>query len=44
MDEHPRTVAYAWDIAGSLLGTIAFTASSFLGVPPWAWVAAVMLA
>jgi len=44
MDEHPRTVAYAWDIAGSLLGTIAFTASSFLGVPPWAWVAGVMVA
>ena len=44
MDEHPRTVAYGWDIAGSLAGTLAFTASSFLGLPPWVWVAAVMIA
>jgi len=44
MDEHPRAVAYGWDIAGSLLGTVAFTASSFLGVPPWVWVAAIMVA
>jgi SAM-dependent methyltransferase len=44
MDEHPRTVAYGWDIAGSLLGTLAFTASSFLGLPPWVWVTAIMVA
>ncbi|MBX3432678.1 MAG: hypothetical protein KF847_05110 [Pirellulales bacterium] len=37
MDEHPRLTAYSWDIAGSLLGTIAFAASSYLQVPPWVW-------
>lgn len=41
MDRHPRLVAYGWDIAGSLLGTVLFTASSILGVPPWAWVATI---
>jgi hypothetical protein len=41
MDEHPRIEAYGWDIAGSLLGTVLFTASSMAGVPPWLWVAAV---
>lgn len=37
MDRHPRLVAYGWDIAGSLVGTLAFTLTSFLGVPPWVW-------
>jgi spermidine synthase len=41
MDPHPRLVAYGWDIAGSLLGTVLFSVSSILGVPPWAWVATV---
>ncbi len=39
MDQRPRLVAYGWDIAGSLLGTILFSVSSMMGVPPWAWVA-----
>jgi hypothetical protein len=37
MDARPRLSAYAWDIAGSLAGTILFTLTSFLGVPPWVW-------
>jgi hypothetical protein len=37
MDEHPRLVAYSWDIAGSLAGTIAFSLSSWAGLPPWIW-------
>ena len=41
MDRHPRLVAYGWDIAGSLLGTVLFSASSIMGVPPWAWVATI---
>ena len=40
MDEYPRIIAYGWDIAGSLLGTVAFAAASFAGVPPWWWVVA----
>ncbi len=39
MDHHPRLVAYSWDIAGSLLGTIVFALTSYLGVPPWVWIA-----
>jgi SAM-dependent methyltransferase len=42
MDGHPRLVAYGWDIAGSLLGTVTFSASSFAGLPPWAWIALIM--
>ncbi len=42
MDRLPRLRAYGWDIAGSLAGTVVFTAGSFLGVPPWLWVAAVL--
>jgi hypothetical protein len=41
MEEHPRLVAYGWDVAGSLLGTVLFSVSAFFGVPPWAWVAVV---
>lgn len=41
MDRHPRLVAYGWDIAGSLLGTVLFSASALLGLPPWAWVASI---
>lgn len=42
MDAHPRLTAYSWDIAGSLLGTIAFTITAYLGLPPWAWVTFVL--
>lgn len=35
MDRLTRLKAYSWDIAGSLSGTILFSAISFLGVPPW---------
>ena len=42
MDRHPRLAAYGWDIAGSLLGTVLFSASAWIGLPPWAWVALVM--
>jgi SAM-dependent methyltransferase len=38
MDELPRLTAYSWDLAGSLLGTVLFTATAYLGMPPWAWV------
>ncbi len=41
MDRHPRLIAYGWDIAGSLIGTVLFSASSIVGVPPWAWVATI---
>jgi SAM-dependent methyltransferase len=37
MDLHPRLVAYGWDIAGSLAGTLAFSLSAFARVPPWLW-------
>lgn len=37
MDRHPRLSAYAWDIAGSLLGTVLFAVSAALSTPPWAW-------
>ena len=43
MDEHPRLVAYAWDIVGSLGGTLLFVACSFWGVPPWIWPPLLML-
>jgi SAM-dependent methyltransferase len=38
MDTELRLVAYAWDIFGSLLGTVLFFLSSLVGIPPWAWV------
>jgi SAM-dependent methyltransferase len=38
MEPHPRLIAYGWDIAGSLLGTVAFAGAAFAGVPPWTWV------
>jgi SAM-dependent methyltransferase len=38
MDAVPRLTAYSWDLAGSLLGTVLFTTTAYLGVPPWAWV------
>jgi hypothetical protein len=41
MDRHPRLVAYGWDIAGSLLGTVLFALAAFLRLPPWAWIAGV---
>ena len=37
MDRHPRLVAYGWDIAGSLAGTVLFALSSVLELPPWIW-------
>jgi hypothetical protein len=37
MDQHPRLVAYSWDIAGSLSGTILFAVSSLIHLPPWVW-------
>jgi SAM-dependent methyltransferase len=37
MDRHPRLTAYGWDIAGSLVGTIAFSLSALARVPPWVW-------
>ena len=37
MDEHPRLVAYAWDIGGSLGGILLFVLSSMASVPPWVW-------
>jgi SAM-dependent methyltransferase len=42
MEPHARLVAYGWDIAGSLLGTVAFSATAFLGVPPWVSVAVLL--
>ena len=44
MDEHPRLLAYGWDIAGSLVGTLVFAASSWLEWPPWIWPIAVAAA
>ena len=43
MDRHPRLVAYGWDIAGSLLGTVIFALTAFLRLPPWAWIAGVSI-
>jgi hypothetical protein len=43
MDEHPRLVAYSWDIGGSLAGTAAFAACSFWHCPPWIWPPVLML-
>jgi len=37
MDAHPRLLAYGWDIAGSLAGTIAFACAAAAGLPPWVW-------
>lgn len=42
MDEHERLVAYGWDIGGSLVGTVLFVFSSFVGIPPWVWPPIVM--
>jgi hypothetical protein len=39
MQGHPRLTAYAYDLIGSFLGTIAFALLSFLGTPPWALIA-----
>jgi hypothetical protein len=33
----PRLDAYRYDLIGSLAGVVAFTVSSFLGLPPLAW-------
>lgn len=44
MSMFPRLRAYAWDIAGSLAGTIAFVAASALSVPPYVWPLLLMLA
>src|SRR5262245_2217790 len=41
MDEHPRLLAYGWDIAGSVAGTLAFALESLLGFAPWLWPVAV---
>ncbi|MCP4004066.1 MAG: hypothetical protein GY725_07720 [bacterium] len=37
MDSHPRLVAYGWDIAGSVAGTVLFALGSLLLLPPWIW-------
>jgi spermidine synthase len=37
MDAHPRLLAYGWDIAGSLAGTITFSLCAAAGLPPWIW-------
>jgi hypothetical protein len=37
MDHHEKLVAYGWDIAGSLAGTLVFAICSLLSVPPWLW-------
>ena len=37
MDAHPRLVAYGWDVAGSLAGTVLFAIASWLQLPPWLW-------
>ena len=44
MDEHPRLVAYSWDIGGSILGTVMFAAGSYLQWPPWIWPPVLMVA
>jgi len=41
MDQHERLTSYAWDIGGSLVGTILFTVSSLFSVPPYIWIFAV---
>jgi len=43
MDQLPRLIAYGWDIAGSLFGTIVFVLSSQLGLPPWIWPPVLMI-
>jgi SAM-dependent methyltransferase len=42
MDAKARLPAYSWDILGSLLGTVVFAVSAWLGLPPWLWVIAVL--
>lgn len=37
MDRFPRLVAYGWDIAGSLAGTVLFSLGAWLEIPPWVW-------
>jgi hypothetical protein len=37
MDRQPRLVAYSWDIAGSLVGTLLFAFASWMRLPPWIW-------
>jgi hypothetical protein len=37
MDQHPKLVAYGWNIAGSLAGTVIFAIASYLTLPPWIW-------
>ena len=41
MDLQPRLVAYGWDIAGSMVGTLLFALESLLGFAPWVWPIAV---
>ena len=39
----PRTLyAYSWNLAGSLVGILAFFAVSWLALPPWVWFMAVL--
>ncbi len=35
MQKHERLSAYAYDLLGSFLGTVAFALVSYLGCPPW---------
>jgi len=39
MQGHPRLTAYAYDLIGSFLGTIAFALLSYMGTPPWVLIA-----
>ena len=39
LEQVPRLPAYSLNIAGSLLGVLAFAALSMLETPPWAWFA-----
>ncbi len=41
MDRLPRLVAYAWNIAGSIAGTLLFVCSSLASIPPWVWPAVI---
>lgn len=37
MNEQPRLRGYGWDIFGSLVGSVLFSVSAAIHVPPWIW-------
>ncbi|MFC1532496.1 spermidine synthase [Thermodesulfobacteriota bacterium] len=43
MDRFHKLIAYGWDIAGSLAGTLIFVLSSLVLFPPWIWPPILML-